>query len=187
MASWGRWVVRILMFAFGLFTLVSFVATALRSTSTAAIVGNLLIGAGLFSLYTTYAVRFRDWSSLVESFRRRPDEPWGFRAGRRAQRQINGVEPYRDDEIVGLRRLAQRRAASRRLSRSQWIGSVGLTLFVVGIGLAPPRFPAGTHWEMIFRIGAVVALVMLAAAFVPMFRSRTDAKAEAFLERTQPA
>jgi hypothetical protein len=186
MGTLGRWVIRILLVAFGLFILVSFAVTALRSTSTVAVVGNLSTGIGLFGLYTTYAVRFRDWSALMEPFRRTTGEPWGFRAGRRAQRQINGVEPYRDDEIASLRRLAQRRAASTRPSSSVWIVVACVVLFMVGIGLAPPRFPAGAQWEMIFRIGAVVVLVMLAVAVVAAMRRRTDAKAEAFLERTQP-
>lgn len=204
MSRKARWAVRIAMAAFGLLIATIFIALALHTASgldvdvdgaarrarLLQVIGGLFKGIGLGSLFVAQAVGFREWTSWL-----RPLTPFsGLRGGlggaRRARRQIDGVEPYSPKDVSPLRLLAEYRASARRLNGPARAGTVSLIVFFIGAIIAPPDYPTDpasvTVFGQVFRVVAVVMTAVLVTACVVTWRTQTDTKAEAFLQRTAP-
>lgn len=200
----ARWAVRIAMAAFGLLIGGVSIVDAVQDASGLGdaadgsarwavllmVIGGLLKGLGLAGVFVCQAAEFRDWSSWFRPVRPFPGTKVGFRGARRAARQLNGVESYRADEVPQLRRLAEYRVLLRRFNLAGRLAAISLIVFFVGIVLAPPGLDMGSVTEaefgQVFRVLGVVMTVVLVVACIVSWRTTTDVKAEAFLERTAP-
>jgi len=202
MSARARWAVRIVMAGFGLliggFSVIDAVQAATRLSTAeddaahrallVLLIGGVLKGVGLAGVFVFQAIGFRDWATYRRPLRPFADGRGGVRAARRAGRQINGVEPYRADEIAQLRQFAEYRVSARELDLAGRAGAISLIVFFVGIGLAPPELGTGAATESVvgqaFRVLAIVMTVVLVTSCVVLWRGRPDRKAEAFLDRT---
>ena len=202
MNSWARWTVRILVMGFGLMIGLIFAVLAVASAfdlgdavdgassqaRALSVAGNLLIAIGFLGMSGTLAFR-RDWASLGQVSALRAHVPGGRQGLRRARRQIDGVEPYRDDEIAHLRWFAEYRVASRRWSRATWWSWVSIISFQGGYALVPidsrNESVLAPEFALALKILAGVMSLVFISGVVAKLLMRNDVKAEAFLRRTE--
>lgn len=97
------------------------------------VIATLLRGAGLLGVVISQAVAFRDWSTFVRPFMPIPGVERSRRVVRRMDRQIDGREDYRSEEVRSLRELATRRLAGG----GSVLSTVSLMVFSLGMALSP--------------------------------------------------
>lgn len=166
-------------------SLSSVVDPAVRRRWQLHVVATLLRGMGLLGLFVTQAIAFRDWKTYFLPFIPMPGVPRSRRTFRRMDRQIEGREEYRPEDVPQLRELARRRLAGA----ASVLSTACLIVFSLGVALSPLTLtpltedaPSGV--DRAFQVLGVILLVVLTPGLVTVGRYRRAA--QQFLERTSP-